>query len=272
MACTANPCSSGGAGDQLALACEKTDTILSIAAVGIDYAVPSCTGGGNFSTATSSVCNLAAVQQAIESACNGQVSCELSATTLINTGACSAVSSGSLRVFARVTCAEETGLDTLTILILILYFAISFGLGATLFPAYFREIIRNKKRAFFIGWLSQFGFMPLMAFVSTHIFQLCASPSRAHALWVVASHCPTLPASRSLGRGRCDTLRRRDNRSAIGVIMCGMAPGGMTSNLLTYWVNGNVALSISMSVASTTCCMLHPLSQDHSCLPPPPRL
>ena len=42
---------------------------------------------------------------------------------------------------------------------------------------------------------------------------------------------------------------------AIGVILCGMAPGGSTSNLLVYWVNGNVALSVAMSVASTICCL-----------------
>lgn len=171
MACTANPCgSAGGAGvAKLALACEKTDSIQSIAAVGIDLLnVPSC--NVSFTTNPISTCNLTAVKQAIETVCVGQVSCEVNASDLIEAGACPAID--DLQVFARVDCLEETGLDLLTILILILYFVISFGLGATLNKGYFREIIRSKKRAFLVGWLSQFGFMPLMAFIMAKIFVL----------------------------------------------------------------------------------------------------
>ena len=40
-------------------------------------------------------------------------------------------------------------------------------------------------------------------------------------------------------------------RAAIGVMICGMMPGGSTSNLYTYWVKGNVALSVAMSTVST---------------------
>ena len=175
MACTANPCgSAGGAGvAKLALACEKTDSIQSIAAVGIDLLanVPSCNVSNvSFTTNPTSTCNLTAVKQAIETACVGQVSCEVSASDLIEAGACPAIA--DLQVFARVDCLEETGLDLLTIVILILYFVISFGLGATLHKGYFREIIRSKKRAFLVGWLSQFGFMPLMAFIAALIFRL----------------------------------------------------------------------------------------------------
>lgn len=42
---------------------------------------------------------------------------------------------------------------------------------------------------------------------------------------------------------------------ALGVILTGSVPGGTTSNLLTYYANGNVALSIIMSVASTFCAL-----------------
>ena len=218
MACNAQLCAAS-AEDTLSLSCEglseKTDSILSVAAVGIDRAayVPSC--DTDFSTNASSFCNLTRVAEAMEAACLGKVSCDLSVQELIKE-ACP--DPGGLTLFARVTCDEETGLDATTILILVLYFAISFGLGATLYPAYFRDIYRTKKRAFIIGWSSQFGFMPLMAFAAAKIF--------------------SLPVEH-----------------AIGVILCGMAPGGSTSNLLTYWVNGNVALSVSMSVASTVCSM-----------------
>jgi len=38
---------------------------------------------------------------------------------------------------------------------------------------------------------------------------------------------------------------------AVGVVLVGSAPGGSTSNLLTYWARGNVALSIAMTSVST---------------------
>ena len=37
------------------------------------------------------------------------------------------------------------------------------------------------------------------------------------------------------------------SRVAIGVVLMGSAPGGSTSNLLTSWAGGNVALSVAMS-------------------------
>ena len=193
MACTAQLCAAS-AGETLSLSCEKTDTIQSIAALGIDTVayVPSC--DTEFTTNASSFCSLSSVQDALETACVGHVSCDVATADLIG-DACPGVA-GDLTLFARVECAEETGLDTLTILILVLYFAISLGLGATLHSDYFRDICRMKKRAFLIGWCSQFGFMPLMAFAASHIF--------------------SLPIEH-----------------ATGVILCGMAPGGSTSNRLT---------------------------------------
>ena len=132
MACTAFPCSFGNVAQPLELACEKTDTIEAIAAVGIDQAtyLPSCLDGGVFTTNTSSVCDLDAVQAALKDACVGEVECDMTGeeVSALITEHCSGPTAG-LQLFARVDCAEETGLDTLTILILILYFAISFGLG-----------------------------------------------------------------------------------------------------------------------------------------------
>ena len=193
MACTAQLCAAS-AGETLSLSCEKTDTIQSIAALGIDTVayVPSC--DTEFTTNASSFCNLGSVQEILETACVDNMRCDVATADLIG-DACPGVA-GDLTLFARVECAEETGIDTLTSLILVLYFAISLGLGATLQSDNFRDIFRMKKRAFLLGWCSQFGFMPLMAFAASHIF--------------------SLPIEH-----------------AIGVILCGMAPGGSTSNLLT---------------------------------------
>ena len=74
----------------------------------------------------------------------------------------------------------------------------------------------SKKRAFLCGWLCQFGLMPLMS-------------------WGLARAWGFPP------------------NEVIGLILCGCAPGGSTSNLFTYWARGNVSLSICMSAASTIC-------------------
>ena len=41
-----------------------------------------------------------------------------------------------------------------------------------------------------------------------------------------------------------------DALTAVGIVLCGSAPGGTTSNLFTYWSKGSVALSIVMSFVS----------------------
>jgi len=45
---------------------------------------------------------------------------------------------------------------------------------------------------------------------------------------------------------------RLNNEHAIGLMLIAMAPGGVTTNLITYWSNGDVMLSITMSAVSTT--------------------
>ncbi|XP_033106850.1 ileal sodium/bile acid cotransporter-like [Anneissia japonica] len=65
-----------------------------------------------------------------------------------------------------------------------------------------------------IGFVSQFGIMPLVAF------------SLAHILKVDAAY-------------------------AIGMLVMGCCPGGVTSQLFTFWSNGDVCLSICMTTIST---------------------
>ena len=91
MACTAVHC--GAAASTLYLACEKTDSILAVAAVGIDFPayVPSC--NSDFSTNSSSVCDLAGVQKSIEDQCVGLVSCDLDVPKLVE-GACQSAPAG----------------------------------------------------------------------------------------------------------------------------------------------------------------------------------
>lgn len=90
---------------------------------------------------------------------------------------------------------------------------IMFGMGMTLRIEDFREIFK-RPRDIFIGLLAQFTIMPFLAYGLSIIFQLP----------------PEL---------------------AAGVILVGTCPGGTASNVMTYLAKGDLALSVSMSMAST---------------------
>lgn len=98
-------------------------------------------------------------------------------------------------------------------LLAVMIIIIMFGMGASLTPRDFREALRQPK-GMLIGFLSQFGLMPLIAF----------------GLAVLLSLSPP---------------------QAIALIMIGCLPGGTTSNMFAYFARGSVALSVSMTAAST---------------------
>ncbi len=98
-------------------------------------------------------------------------------------------------------------------LLALMIFVIMLGMGASLTIDDFKAVFRSPK-GIFIGFLSQFGFMPFMAFALGYFLKL-------------------QPAF------------------AIALILIGCLPGGTTSNMFTYFSRGSVALSISMTTAST---------------------
>ncbi len=99
------------------------------------------------------------------------------------------------------------------VLLALMILIIMFGMGASLTADDFKGALR-RPRLILIGFLSQFGFMPLIA--------------------LGLSLALNLPPA-----------------AAIALIMVGCLPGGTTSNLFTYFARGQVALSISMTTAST---------------------
>jgi len=105
------------------------------------------------------------------------------------------------------------------VLLVIMVFVIMFGLGAGLTPRDFRQALK-RPWGLIIGWLTQFGIMPVLAFVLsiTFLFQL---PSE-YAIPV-----------------------------AIGALIMGCVPAGTTSNIFTYFSKGNLALSVIMTTNST---------------------
>ena len=120
---------------------------------------------------------------------------------------------------SNATCTDAVDgpvIDTLAVVTLLVICFIALATGTNVVVDDLRLIWQSKRRAFLIGWASQFGFMPCMAYLFALAFDF-------------------------------------DKLVAVGVVLVGMSPGGSTSNLFTMWAKGNVALSIAMSAASTVC-------------------
>ena len=103
-------------------------------------------------------------------------------------------------------------------LLALMIFVIMLGMGSSLTVDDFRAVFR-RPRGVLIGFLSQFGLMPLIA----------------------------------LGLSLALNL---NPAFAIALILIGCLPGGTTSNMFTYFSRGSVALSISMTTASTVMALL----------------
>ena len=97
---------------------------------------------------------------------------------------------------------------------------IMFGLGAGLTPKDFGLALR-RPWGLIIGWVTQFGIMPFVAYILIVTVLFPFSPP-GEMVWV-----------------------------ALGALIMGSVPAGTTSNLFTYFSKGNLALSLTMTVNST---------------------
>jgi len=104
-------------------------------------------------------------------------------------------------------------------LMVAMVFAIMFGLGAGLTPRDFKLAIK-RPWGLAIGWITQFGIMPLLAFTLIITF-----------LW-------QLPMEYAAP-------------VALGALLMGSVPAGTTSNIFAYFSKGNLALSVIMTTNST---------------------
>eukprot|EP00930_Biecheleria_cincta_P042419 TRINITY_DN29195_c0_g1_i1.p1 TRINITY_DN29195_c0_g1~~TRINITY_DN29195_c0_g1_i1.p1 ORF type:complete len:1198 (-),score=177.89 TRINITY_DN29195_c0_g1_i1:176-3691(-) len=86
----------------------------------------------------------------------------------------------------------------------------------------FKSVISLGKKPFFVGLFCQFVCMPLYAFLLTLVFQDDMTSTAKHSY----------------------------EASVLGIMIVGCLPGGTTSNLFTWFVGGNVPLSILMSLVS----------------------
>ena len=92
------------------------------------------------------------------------------------------------------------------------------GLGTTLSIDDF-VLVLKKPKPMLVGFLGQFLIMPTIAFIVA-----------------IALNLPELVA--------------------LSTVLLGASPGGVNSNLFTYYARGNVSLSISMTVCSSFICLL----------------
>jgi BASS family bile acid:Na+ symporter len=127
----------------------------------------------------------------------------------------------SLTILAAEAANEATVVNELEqTLLRVFILIIMFGLGAGLTPKDFGLALR-RPWGLFIGWITQFGIMPLTAYVLVVTVLIPFSPPEG-VLFI-----------------------------ALGALIMGSVPAGTTSNLFTYFSKGNLALSVSMTVNST---------------------
>jgi bile acid transporter len=105
------------------------------------------------------------------------------------------------------------------IMLVALVFIIMFGLGAGLTPRDFASALR-RPQGLIIGWVTQFGIMPFLAFL------------------LVLTLLLQLPSDYA-------------TPVAIGALLMGSVPAGTTSNVFTFFSKGNLALSVMMTTNST---------------------
>jgi bile acid transporter len=127
----------------------------------------------------------------------------------------------SLMILAAETANEATVVNEFEqTLLRIFILIIMFGLGAGLTPKDFALALR-RPWGLVIGWLTQFGIMPFVAYILivTVLFPFSVGENIAFI--------------------------------ALGALIMGSVPAGTTSNLFTYFSKGNLALSVMMTVNST---------------------
>jgi BASS family bile acid:Na+ symporter len=127
----------------------------------------------------------------------------------------------NLMILASETANEATVVNEFEqTLLRILVVVIMFGLGAGLTPKDFGLALK-RPYGLVIGWVTQFGIMPLTSYLL--IIAVLLPFSSSEGIYLVA----------------------------LGALIMGSVPAGTTSNLFTYFSKGNLALSVTMTVNST---------------------
>jgi sodium/bile acid cotransporter 2 len=160
-------------------------------------------------------CSFKGALDKLKELCDGEDTCDIKVSDLFKgtdgLESCTGAAEDYV-LLARGRCVNV--FDPFQLVIALVIGMIGLALGASVEIHQFKTIFREHKRAVAIGFGCQFGIMPLLAYL----------------------FCITMDFTPA---------------AALGLVLVGSAPGGTTSNLVTYWAKGSVALSITMSACST---------------------
>ena len=130
--------------------------------------------------------------------------------------------------------------DALTIFMAMITFTLMLGLGASVkYP----ELKQHLKQPWpvLIGFSSQYLLMPFIA-------------------WCLGMMFITERISDDAKSINYESTDEFNDAFALGLLITGCMPGGSTSNLFCYYANGDVGLSIMMTLASTAlACVMVPV-------------
>lgn len=112
--------------------------------------------------------------------------------------------------------------DSTTILSIVFVMAVGVAVGTDMSLEQFQRLTGTWK-PFLCGVVCQFIFMPLIVFAMSYVFESQIEANARHSL----------------------------SASILGLTLVGCMPGSGTSNYFTYFVRGNLPLSIAMSACST---------------------
>ena len=116
-----------------------------------------------------------------------------------------------------ITSPEQSGFDKIfKLMIILLLFLVMVGMGLTLTGKDFLILI-SKPKGIIIGEILQFGVMPLIAMILGYLMGFHENYPYIY----------------------------------VGMILITTTPGGVTSNLMTHYAKGDVALSVSLTSLST---------------------
>lgn len=113
-------------------------------------------------------------------------------------------------------------MEVTAILAVIFVFAVGIAVGCDVTIRQFKEVLNRSSKPFIIGIVAQFGFMPFYVFLLSLILKEPLEEDAKHSY----------------------------EATVLGLTIVGCLPGGTTSNLFTYFVGGNLPLSIMMSFVS----------------------
>lgn len=222
LECKKTTCVSADPTEDFELSCGSTGEGLKVLFASFGEPDGSCPAANveNFNSSllqfeATSGCDLAGSLDKVKKLCDGEDECKFKVSDEFKeegaTGLDTCVGAG-LELLVRAECKQF--FDFFTVVLALVIAMIGLALGASIEIHQFQTIFRKHKRAVAIGFGCQFGIMPLLAYMLCLIFDFPPGV-------------------------------------ALGLILVGSAPGGTTSNLVTYWSKGSVALSITMSAAST---------------------